>query len=123
MRRTVLVVDADADARDLLRSALRERGYGVMEAPDGIVAWSLSSHKRPDLISMEHPRYLYGGRTLLDTIRADAEMAGVKVLIVSACSTAELDLACDQPNACYLPKPIDSEAYAQLVESLIGPLH
>jgi CheY-like chemotaxis protein len=49
----ILVVDDDDMIRAFLESALSERGYEVVEAPDGAVALRLLAAHEPDLILLD----------------------------------------------------------------------
>ena len=46
----VLVVDDDADARELIGLVLQQAGYDVDDAPDGFAALTKVAHSRPDLV-------------------------------------------------------------------------
>jgi CheY-like chemotaxis protein len=121
MGRTVLVVDADTDSRKICRSVLLQSGYSVKEASDGISAWHYASREPPDLISMEQPGSVYGGRALLDSIRANPGIEDVKVLIVSATAPNNDDWLEDYGRGeHYLPKPVDPDSYLAAVQALIG---
>jgi CheY-like chemotaxis protein len=120
MGRTVLVVDADTDSRKICRSVLLQSGYSVKEASDGISAWHHASREPPDLISMEQPGSVYGGRALLDSIRANPGIEDVKVLIVSATAPNSDDWLDDDGRERYLPKPVDPDSYLAAVRALIG---
>ncbi len=47
---SILVIDDEADIRDLCRRILSQAGYQVIEAPDGNVGMRLYRENRPDLI-------------------------------------------------------------------------
>ena len=50
---TILIVDDDLDARELLRIYLREGGYETIEAEDGERAVELATTRAPDLVLMD----------------------------------------------------------------------
>jgi two-component system, sensor histidine kinase and response regulator len=50
---TILIVDDDADARELLRIYLRDAGYETVEAHDGEQAVELAASATPDLVLMD----------------------------------------------------------------------
>jgi CheY-like chemotaxis protein len=80
---TVLIVDPNDELRQHLGDLLESHGYAVLEAADGITAWSVACNHRPDLITVRNPAQVYGARALLDSIRANVTMEDVPVLIVS----------------------------------------
>ena len=52
-KRTVLVVDDEAEIRKLLRRVLEERGYRVLEADRGLVALRMVKEHPPDVIILD----------------------------------------------------------------------
>jgi DNA-binding NarL/FixJ family response regulator len=47
---TVMVVDDSSTIRAMVTELLRQNGYEVMEAGDGVEAQSIMKDKRPDLV-------------------------------------------------------------------------
>ena len=53
-KRTVLIVEDDADVRSSLSEQLQDAGYGVEVADDGEIAWNrLKSGVHPDLVVLD----------------------------------------------------------------------
>lgn len=50
MRGTVLVVDDDAEVRELVAEVLAMAGYAVEQAADGLAALEAVAERRPDLV-------------------------------------------------------------------------
>lgn len=80
---TILVVDDDADARNLIKRALERSGYRVKVAYDELDAIERAGSVRPDLILLEMGRV--SPLQTLDMgcrIRSDAKVGdGVKVVV------------------------------------------
>ena len=53
-RRTVLVIDDDADVRRFLEDTLETLGYAVLKAPDGPSGLELLQRSRPDLVLVDY---------------------------------------------------------------------
>ncbi|RJQ45038.1 MAG: DNA-binding response regulator [Gaiellales bacterium] len=51
--RKILVVDDEANVRQLVRSYLEQEGYQVLEAADGAAALTLARREHPDLIVLD----------------------------------------------------------------------
>ncbi len=82
--RTVLVCDDEAVLRALVRATLEGDGYAIVEARDGNEALERAREARPDVILLD---LMMPGRTGLDTLaelRADAELAEVPVVMLTA---------------------------------------
>src|SRR5262249_57538867 len=83
-RRTILIVDDDADVRRVLAALLQSAGYRALEAGDSGEALRMAGEQAPDLILMD---LVLPGRSALATIQAltaDPRTARIPVIIVSA---------------------------------------
>lgn len=83
-RPVVLLVEDDANERELLAGVLEMQGYDVRTARDGIEAWEyLSTHHTPDfvLLDMNMPRM--NGLDTVHAIRVDPRFRGLKVFAVT----------------------------------------
>jgi CheY-like chemotaxis protein len=78
----LLVVDDDPEWRDALSAVLREEGYSVAVAEDGVAALDMLSHSDPLVVIADIQMPVMGGRQLLGRVRADD--ARVPVIIVSS---------------------------------------
>ena len=65
----VLVVDDDADIRELISAALADEGYQVDEAPDGDVALAMLERDLPDLIVLDWRMPGRHGAFVLDEVK------------------------------------------------------
>jgi CheY-like chemotaxis protein len=85
----VLVVDDQASVRLLVRAILAVEDYRVSEAADGIDAWDIMKAERPDLVLMDVMMPGPSGLDVCRYMRADPDLAGVPVLIITAGGQAE----------------------------------
>lgn len=86
----VLVIDDDPAARYLLQRCLAFPGYSVLEAEDGRSGLIAARRAKPDMIILDLGLPDISGERLLEILKADAELAGVPVTVVTA---AALDAA------------------------------
>ncbi|MGQ9896743.1 MAG: response regulator [Acidobacteriota bacterium] len=112
-KKHILVVDDDADVRELLVELLACSGYEVSTAEDGIGAMMLLKKRVPDLIILDIMMPVIDGTHLIQVIRANnnPEMWRVPILICSASEkidevleSSEFNLA---PEDC-LRKPFET---------------
>jgi DNA-binding response OmpR family regulator len=87
MPQRVLVVDDDADIRNLVQELLRRAGYDALSAPDGREALRLVYSERPDLVVLDASMPVLDGWQTLERIR---ELSEVPVIMLTARAT-ELD--------------------------------
>jgi two-component system response regulator MprA len=71
---TILIADADPQARALLQATLLREGYSVLTAADGRLALSLAVAHRPDLVVLDWTLPSLGGLDVVQRLRASAAM-------------------------------------------------
>ena len=81
---TVLVADDDADILRFVEINLRLEGFEVVTARDGPDALAKAAAVRPDLVLLDVQMPGIDGYTICARIRADASLAAVRVIIVTA---------------------------------------
>ena len=83
----ILVVDDEADIRELLRELLGRAGHEVVEAPDGSEALKVFYSEQPDFVILDVQMPILDGWETLSRIR---EVSDVPVLMLTA-RAEELD--------------------------------
>jgi DNA-binding response OmpR family regulator len=81
---TVLVADDDADILRFMEINLRLEGFEVVTARDGPDALAKATDVQPDLVVLDVLMPGIDGYTICARIRADASLAAVPVIIVTA---------------------------------------
>lgn len=81
MKRTILVVDDDANIREVLRIALGSAGFEVAEAPDGRAALAAVARAMPDFIVLDIGLPEMDGLEVCRTIR---KTSTVPILFLTA---------------------------------------
>ena len=84
MTATVLVADDDADILRFMEINLRLEGFEVVTARDGPDVLAKAVAVRPDLVLLDVRMPGIDGYTVCAQIRADARLAAVPVIIVTA---------------------------------------
>lgn len=81
---TVLLVDDHSDIRRLIRITLG-KAFDVLEAEDGATGLDITRRIKPDLVVLDvmMPGEL-DGLKVLDAIKADADLAKTRVILVTA---------------------------------------
>ncbi|UTW07848.1 hybrid sensor histidine kinase/response regulator [Pseudomonas benzenivorans] len=85
----LLIAEDSFTSRGLLKAILEGAGYQVTTANDGLEAWNALKQGAFDLLvsDVEMPRM--DGFTLTERIRADRDLAGLPVVLVTALHSAE----------------------------------
>jgi CheY-like chemotaxis protein len=120
-RPTVLVCDDEPVLRMLVRAALDQSGYTVVEACDGDEALACTRSELPDLILLDMMMPGRSGRDVLRELRADPATAGTPVIMLTARAQASDREAMNVAGADhYLTKPFSPIGLAALVGEVLG---
>ena len=85
-RKSVLIVDDDADIRDLLAEALVQEGFDVMTAANGLEGLRILRGLRapPSVILLDLMMPILDGYGFLDQFRRDPVLASIPLVVVTA---------------------------------------
>ena len=114
---TVLVVDDDPAARDLLTANLKGAGYRLVHAASGEEALSLARTMRPDAITLDVMMPKPDGWEVLSALKADADLRDIPVVIVTMLSDRGIGLSLGAVDV--LTKPVDRARLTALIHSLV----
>ncbi len=116
----VLVVDDNAENRDLLVRRLARDGHRVAEAADGPTALALAVKQPPDLIMLDLIMPGMNGFEVLTRLKANDATASVPVIMVSALEEADSVVRCIEAGAeDFLSKPWDPTILRARVNSTL----
>ncbi|MDZ8139723.1 MAG: PAS domain S-box protein [Nostoc sp. DedQUE04] len=116
-RKTILVVDDDANIRELLRQQLENEGYNVREGKDGMDAIHQIKISRPDLILLDVMMPQINGFDVAAVLKNDPQTADIPIIILSIIENKErgYHIGIDR----YLTKPIDTGKLLNEIGSLL----
>jgi signal transduction histidine kinase/DNA-binding response OmpR family regulator len=120
---TVLIVDDDPAARDLLTANLKGTGYRLVHAASGDEALNLARAVRPDAITLDILMPKPDGWEVLNALKADADLRDIPVVVVTMLSDRGIGLSLGAVDV--LTKPVDRARLTALIHSLIrrdGPV-
>ena len=104
---TVLVVDDDRAARDVMASALMKEGYRVISAAGGRDGLRLARERRPDAIVLDIIMPDLDGWAVLRSLKADAELCDIPVILATMLGDRDMGVALGAAE--HLTKPIDAQ--------------
>ncbi|MFC1674828.1 response regulator [Candidatus Omnitrophota bacterium] len=104
----ILVVDDEPDIRDIIKTALSEEGYEVIEAKDGEEALKAIHDKDPDLVLLDYRIPKIDGREVCRRIKKDILMSHLPIIMVTGSGEVDdkvggIDAGADD----YIVKPFD----------------
>jgi signal transduction histidine kinase/CheY-like chemotaxis protein len=112
--KTILVIDDDAVARDLLRRFLTRQGFGVISSGRGREALSLARQWHPIAITLDILMGETSGWDILAELKADPELAEIPVIMVSIIDDKARGFAMGADD--YLTKPVHPEKLTTILQ-------
>lgn len=115
----ILVVEDNADSRDLLSKLLAMSGYEVVSAPDGESGYAAALKQVPDLIITDINMPRMDGLELLRKVRVEGRLTGTAVFVVTAFGGEAARLAIEAGADAATSKPFDFDCFIDTVNALI----
>jgi CheY-like chemotaxis protein len=120
MPQTIMIVDDEADIRDLVKRVLKSEGYDVLEAANGQELFQVLTSHRPDLILMDVMMPSMDGYELCRRLKSNETYRGIPVVILTVLATAaSLRKGLDAGAAAYLTKPFDPNVLGDKIRALL----
>ncbi len=119
----ILLVEDDADCREVLQQVLEQEGYRVMAASRADEARSILSHIRPAMVLLDLRLNEEDGRAVLHFIRNTPSLADIVVYIISGASDlASLSAGQGQERIDgFFEKPLQLPRLLDTVASVVRP--
>jgi signal transduction histidine kinase/CheY-like chemotaxis protein len=105
--RTVLVIDDDATARDIIQRALEADGFDVRTASDGIAGIALARELQPAAITLDVMMPDLDGWSVLRLLKSDPAVRDIPVVMLTIVDDKNRGFSLGATD--YLTKPIDRE--------------
>lgn len=120
---TVLVVDDEADLREMVGDYLRRTRMRVQEAEDAASAWKKMEESRPDIVLLDWMLPDTDGLELLQKIRAKKRLRRVSVIMLTARADEQsrvtgLDMGADD----YVVKPFSLRELCARIRAVLRRL-
>jgi signal transduction histidine kinase/DNA-binding response OmpR family regulator len=110
---SVLVIDDEPTARDMIRRMLQKEGYHVVTAANGLDGLTLASEMKPDVITLDIMMSGMDGWSVLSKLKADPIVAAIPVVVITIIDDRNLSFALGASD--YLTKPIDRERLSEVL--------
>jgi two-component system chemotaxis response regulator CheY len=113
---TILTVDDSRTMRDMLRLALADAGYRVVQAVDGVHGLEVLSSERPNVIITDINMPRLDGFGFIEQVRTDSRFLGVPILVLTTESSADKKSLARRAGATgWIVKPFDSMKLVDVV--------
>jgi len=122
MKKTILLIEDNAQNSYLTTFLLESKGYSVMTAADGPSGIELAKHSHPDLILLDIQLPMMDGYAVASALRSLDGMQRVPIVAVTSYAMVgdrEKCLAAGCNG--YIEKPINPETFASEVSTFLPP--
>lgn len=119
----ILIVDDNADSRDLVVKVLRQFGYLIIQAVDGEEALKKAFSESPDLILMDRSLPKIDGLEVTRRLKREVTFKGVPIVALTAhAMRGDREKALEAGCEGYICKPFDVRTLGQQIKSYLeGP--
>lgn len=117
--RTVLIVDDDPDASDLIGHLIVKEGFNVIKAFSGEEGLRMARELRPSIITLDVMMEGKDGWSVLTELKMDPALSGIPVIMISMVNDEEMGYALGAADC--LMKPIDRTRLAEVVNKYRQP--
>jgi signal transduction histidine kinase/DNA-binding response OmpR family regulator/HAMP domain-containing protein len=115
---TILIVDDESATRDALTAALATAGYRVVTAAGGKEGLRLARDEKPEAIILDVIMPDLDGWSVLSTLKQDAELCDIPVVLVTVLGDREMGLALGAAE--HLTKPVDATELKRVLARVVG---
>ncbi len=118
----VLIIEDDADQREILALFAREAGWEVSEAPDGESGIKAAQADPPDLVFCDLLMQGVNGFQVCRAIRNDASLRSTRLVVTSGrVFEADRAAALEAGASDYLQKPLNLNRVQEILDSFPAP--
>ena len=122
LKKKVLIVEDNANARELIVLVIKQAGYDVVEASTGLEAVDQAHALHPDLILMDLGLPGINGDEATERIKADPSTRNIPVIVTTAfprqSSLVQRAIAAGATEIVY--KPVNFTAFAEMVQRYLS---
>lgn len=120
-KKTILIVDDNADTRLVLSTRLKAHHYHTVFAADALQAMSVALKERPDAILLDLGLPGGNGLMVLQRLKANTPLSCIPVIIVTAEEPQVAEARCIEAGAvAFLQKPVDQDKLIAAVQQAVG---
>ena len=117
---SILIVDDEFGLAELLRDVMRDSGYDVSLAMNGLQALETLDEKRVDLVLTDMMMPELSGSQLLQALRSDPRTASLLVVLLTArADSTDVQEGLAQGAADYITKPFQRDVLLSHIRALL----
>ena len=119
-KKTILIVDDNADTRLVLSARLKANHYDTVFAADALQVMSVALKERPDAILLDLGLPGGNGLMVLERLKANTSLGSIPVIIVTAEDPQVVEARAIEGGAvAFLQKPVDQDKLMAAVQQAV----
>jgi CheY-like chemotaxis protein len=111
----ILVIDDDAEVREMVADLLEAAGYAVLQAESGEIGCALAAAESPDLILVDHCMPGLDGFATVRRLKATPTTRAIPVVGLTGSVGPEYQVLVEAGCIGYIPKPFEPTALRRVV--------
>lgn len=116
----ILIIDDDADVRDIFHARLEQAGYEVLEAENGEEGFQTALQGGIDLILLDIMMPKKDGWQVCKAVKSHPKMKNIPVIILTAKNQEIEELRSWESGVDeFLPKPVDHQVLLETIKKLL----
>ncbi len=120
MAAKILIIEDNVQNRYLFSYLLRNQGYEVIEAVNGIEGLKLAGEHQPDLILLDIQLPDIDGYEVADRLRDNAILGSTPIVAVTSYAmSGDREKAIDSGCTSYIEKPIDPKTFLKEIQGFL----
>lgn len=114
---TVLVIDDDEYARDLMQRFLTDAGYDAVVSPSGVEGLQLAEDLMPDMIILDVLMPELDGWSVLQNLKGNAKLADIPVIMMTMVDAEKVGFSLGATD--FLTKPLQRDRLLELLDKYV----
>lgn len=120
MTSTILIIDDEADLRELVAYNLRKAGHRVLQAENGKQGFNIAKKEKPDLIVLDIMMPEMDGIEVCELMRDDPDLVQIPILMLTARESEDDEILGLEAGADdYVIKPVAPRLLVSRVNALL----
>ncbi|PSK89744.1 response regulator [Taibaiella chishuiensis] len=119
-RRTILIIEDDANFASILQDFAEERNYKALHAADGKIGMEMAAAHIPDAIILDLQMPVMDGWEVLHRLKDDEQLKDIPVHIISAIDEIRMP---KEGAVAYLKKPVSKESLEHTFQLIGSQMH
>jgi len=117
----ILIIDDEADVRELLTLRLSAEGFKVLTAKDSFEGIEVSHAEKPDLIILDLMLPAGGGLSILNNLRSRPDTSSIPVVVLTASQSPGYEKEVMKHGvSAYIRKPYEAKALMDAIRKVLG---